>query len=331
MPFKPSLTAFMVAVIVAVGTAPAHLARAAGNDPISAIVRLTAEVPPEATTARALGTRREGNGIVIDDSGLVLTIGYLIIEAMSVTLYDGDGPPVAADIIAYDYDTGFGLVRATRPLGVRPIELGDSSQLKESDPVLVAGQRGAATAVGAYVVSRREFAGYWEYLLENAIFTSPPHLNWGGAALIGRDGKLLGVGSLLVNNARAKDEVLPGNMFVPINLLKPIFADLLSEGQATGKVKPWLGVFAAERGGHVVILSVRSGGPAADAGIEAGDLVIDVGGKQVGSVPEFYRSVWARGEAGIEVPLRLRRAGTVRQMVVTSGDRKDYLRFSRSY
>ena len=192
-------------------------------DPLAAVVRVSAEVPPDARTARGLGTNREGSGIVIDSSGLVLTIGYVMLEAMSVTMTASGGEPVPAEIVAYDYDTGFGLVRALRPLDVRPVPFGDSARLATRDRVLVADHLGAKSAVGAYVVSRREFAGYWEYMLDDAIFTSPPHPNWGGAALFGEDGKLYGIGSLLVNNAADDDKLLPGNMFVPINFLKPLF------------------------------------------------------------------------------------------------------------
>ena len=311
-------------------TAPAGQS-APDADPLAAVVRVNAEVPPDARTARGLGTNREGSGIVIDSRGLVLTIGYLILEATSVTLTVSGGEAVPGKIIAYDYDTGFGLVRATRPLDVRPVQFGDSARLTARDRVLVADYQGAKSAVGAYVVSRRKFAGFWEYMLDDAIFTSPPHPNWGGAALLGDDGKLNGIGSLLVNNAAANDKFLPGNMFVPIDLLKPVFVDLLTEGRARGPVKPWLGIFTAAQLGRVVVMRVSPGGPADKAGVRPGDTILDVAGNDVATVPEFYRALWAQGEAGVAVPLTILRGKRVSKLNVGSADRYDYLRIKRSY
>ena len=301
------------------------------KNPFSSIVRVDAEIPPDARTARGLGTQRVGSGIVIDNSGLVLTIGYVILEAMSVTVHDSDGQPVAAEVVAYDYDTGFGLLRATRPLGIKPMAMGSSADLSAQDPVVVADFGGLERAIPAMVVSRREFSGYWEYLLDRAIFTSPPHPNWGGAALIGPEGQLLGVGSLFVNNAKAKDEQLPGNMFVPIDLLKPIFAELLTEGRSSGPVKPWLGMFSAEHQGKVVITWVAPYGPASKAGVEPGDRLLSVQDNKVSNVPDFYRYLWKLGEAGVEVPLKLSRKGEPMDIVVKSADRYDFLHMKRSY
>ena len=202
MPPRAKLHRLCQTVLVAVlavlhaGAIPTAAAQPAGTEILSAVVKIRAEIPSDARTARFLGTVREGNAVVIDDSGLALTIGYLILEAMSATLFDVAGRPVAADIIAYDYDTGFGLVRATGPLGVKPMAIGDSDALVEKQPVLIAGHGGVDGTIGAVVVSRRQFAGYWEYLLDDAIFTSPPHANWGGAALISLTGELVGIGSL---------------------------------------------------------------------------------------------------------------------------------------
>ncbi len=301
------------------------------TNPFTSIVRVDAEIPPDARTARGLGTSRVGSGIVIDNSGLVLTIGYIILEAMSVTLQDGEGRSLPAEVVAYDYDTGFGLLRAAQPLAVKPITIGSSADLETDDGVVIADFAGIERAIPAVVVSRREFAGYWEYLLDRAIFTSPPHPNWGGAALMGPQGQLLGVGSLFVRNARANDEFLPGNMFVPIDLLKPIFAELLTEGRASGPVKPWLGVFSAEYGGTVVVTWVAPYGPASKAGLKAGDRILKVQDQAVGDVPDFYRKLWGLGEAGIEVQLQLSREGEPVEITVESADRYDYLQMKRSY
>lgn len=330
LPIGPAAVAALAGLCLAV-LAPLPAGAEDNANPFAAIVRVDAEIPPDARTARGLGTSRVGSGIVIDDSGLVLTIGYVILEAMSVILQDGEGRRVPADVVAYDYDTGFGLLRAASALGVEPMAIGASGGLEAGDPVVIADFAGVERAIPAVVVSRREFAGYWEYLLDRAIFTSPPHPNWGGAALMGPRGRLLGVGSLFVRNARDEDELLPGNMFVPIDLLKPIFAELLTEGRASGPVKPWLGMFSAEHAGNVVVTWVAPYGPASKAGVESGDRIVRVQDKAVTGVPDFYRKLWGLGEAGIEVQLQLSRRGEAVEVTVTSGDRYDYLQMRRSY
>jgi S1-C subfamily serine protease len=307
--------------------------RAQGFDAtvLDAVTRLRAEVPADSRSARNLGTERDGNGIVIDNQGLVLTIGYLILEAMSVTVADSRGAPVTAEVVGYDQATGFGLVRASRPLGIKPLPLGDSDSVKLRTPVLVVGHGGREGTVPAYVVSRREFAGYWEYLLDEAIFTSPPHPNWGGTALVGADGKLYGVGSLMVGDAAQGDKPMPGNMFVPINLLKPIFADLLSEGRVAGPRRPWLGMWSRDTNGHPVIAGVAPESPAERAGLRPGDMVLAIGGRNVASLADMYRKIWGHGVAGSEIPMHIMRDGRAMELAVKSADRTDFVRRKRSY
>jgi len=306
-------------------------AQESAGDVLSGVVRLSADIPPQARTARALGTRREGSGVVIDDEGLVLTIGYLILEAMAVTVHDAAGVPVGADVVAYDHQSGFGLVRAKRSLEVPPIRLGDSHPVRERARVLVVPHGGPQAVQPAFVASRRQFTGYWEYLLEDAIFTVPPHPNWSGAALLGDDGKLLGIGSLIVRDALPGEVTLAGNMFVPIDLLKPILADLLSEGHRPGPSRPWLGMFSTDVPGGALVTSVAPGGPAQQAGIAPGDVVVGVSGEAVRDLAGLYRKVWESGAAGVEVPLTVRRGAEALDVVVTSGDRSDYLRLDPSY
>lgn len=301
----------------------------ARGNPLDAVVGVRAKVPPSARTAQTLGGEREGGGVVIGEDGLVLTIGYLIMEAVQTEIVEQDGSVVPADVVAYDYDTGFGLLRPLTKLDATPIALGDSTQLPEETKVLVVGPDGPSAAM---VVSRREFAGYWEYLLPDAIFTAPPYRSFGGAALIGADGRLLGIGSLIVADAAEPGETFPGNMFVPISALPPIMEDLLREGRSAKPSRPWLGLYTQELRGHVLINRVAPDGPAAQAGIAANAIITEVGGRSVSSLAEFYRAVWALGNAGVEVPLTLldSRLGT-RQVTVTSGDRYDYLKLNPSY
>jgi S1-C subfamily serine protease len=292
---------------------------------LSAVLPLHTEIPSDAFTASILGTEREGNGVLIDDDGLVLTIGYLIVEASEVNVISG-GRAVPCATIAYDYDTGFGLVRATAPLGVKPLELGVSAELEERDQVIISAHGGLPQTISGYVVSKREFAGYWEYLLDEAIFTSPLHPNWGGAALIGAEGKLMGVGSLFVEDALPGEDPIAGNMFVPIDLLKPIFSDLLTKGRTSGGSRPWLGMFTTEAFGQLVVAGVAPDGPADVAGIRPGDVVINASGHHVVRLADFFRRVWGLGEAGVEVPLTILRDGDPIEFMVSSGDRYAYLK-----
>jgi S1-C subfamily serine protease len=278
-----------------------------------------------------LGTERHGNGIVIDDNGLVLTIGYIILEAVAVSVVDADGNRVPAAIIAYDYDTGFGLVRAASSLAATPIRLGDSGAIKATDRVMVVSAGGAANVAGAFVVTRDVFAGYWEYLLDQAIFTAPVYEDWAGAALVGPDGKLLGVGSLYIEDTAADERTLPGNMFVPINLLKPILSDLLADGRAAGPPRPWMGLFTRDIAGHVVVISVIPEGPGKAASMVAGEVIDAVAGEAVVDMADLFRKVWKLGSAGVDVPLTVNSEAGSRRVVVKSVDRYEYLRLDPTY
>ncbi len=300
-------------------------------DLLSAVVGLESTVPAEARTAAALGTKRQGSGVVIDDAGLVLTIGYLILEAESVELSVAESRRISADVLAYDHETGLGLVRASRSLGVAPIAIGSSGPLVRGRQVLVASTGGVGAAIGAYVVSRRDFAGWWEYLLERAIFTAPAHPHFGGAALIDADGKLAGIGSLMVPDAAEENVPLTGNMFVPIDALKPILADLIAEGRAARPSRPWLGLYPQEIHGRLFVTRVPPGGPADRAGLKPGDLVLGVAGKAVSTLPGYYRTLWDLGPAGVEVPLSVLRGNRPTDIKIRSIDRQHWFRKPPSY
>ncbi len=303
--------------------------------PLDSLVGVRALVPSDARTAEALGTEREGSGVIIGTEGLVLTIGYLILEAASAEITLQNDRVVPADVVAYDYGTGFGLLRPVADTGLPAIPFGDSGALGEEHPVMVASftgtDAGRPAATAAYVVSRREFAGYWEYLLPDAIFTSPPHRSFGGAALIGPEGRLLGIGSLFISDAARPGMQMAGNMFVPIDALKPILDDLKTHGRAQGPRQPWLGVFTQELRGHLIVNRVAPGGPAAAAGIEPDDMIVAVDGQPVDGMAEFYRQVWALGDPGVEVPVTVLSRGGLRELSITSGDRYDYLKLDPSF
>jgi len=295
-----------------------------------AIVRVTAQAVPDARSTETLGAQREGTGVVIGSDGLILTIGYLIVEADSVSVVDSRGRTLAARVVAYDHATGFGLLRTLVALEAKPVSLGSSARIAEREPVMIA-SAGSDSVSFAYVVSKRPFSGNWEYALDQALYTSPPIPNWSGAGLFDRNGNLLGVGSLIVREASDDDAHLPGNMFVPIDLLKPILADLVKSGKRPGAARPWLGINADEVQGRLVVSRVSPAGPADEAGIQSGDIILGVGGESVRTQSEFYRKVWARGGAGTRIPLKLLQGIEVTEVPVTSMDRVDYLKHRTTY
>jgi S1-C subfamily serine protease len=292
---------------------------------LDALVLVRCEIPEDAFTAPILGTERAGNGIVIRDDGLVLTMGYLITEASAVWLTTTRGVAVAGYPLAYDQATGYGLVQPLGRLGAPSLQRGSAASCVVGDDVIVAGHGGRPHALKASVVSRREFAGYWEYVLDEALFTTPAHPQWGGAALIGREGKLLGVGSLLVQE-QVEGKAVQGNMIVPIDLLEPILDDMLKLGRRAGPPRAWLGLYANEIRGMLAIAGVASGGPADRAQLKTGDIVLEVAGSRVTALAEMFRAVWALGPAGTEIPLTVSRDGVVSQVRVRSGDRQDFLK-----
>jgi len=300
---------------------------------LAAVRPLRSAVPPDAYSATTLGTEREGNAILIDEDGLLLTIGYLIVEATDVLVSDDTGRPVPAQVVGYDHDTGFGLLRAVSSLGLDPVEMASSAAtLREGDKAVIAAQGGIEQALAARVAARREFAGSWEYLLDEAIFTMPLHPNWSGAALLSADdGSLLGVGSLFVQEASEGRTPVPGNMFVPIDLLTPILDDLITHGQRVTPPRPWLGMSTTEALGHLLVANVRDGGPADEAGIEPGDLIRSIEGERVETLAEMYRRVWAAGDAGTIVRFSIQRDAEVIEVVVHSADRRDFYRMPRRH
>jgi S1-C subfamily serine protease len=297
---------------------------------LGAVVSLRARVPADAFTAETLGTERAGQGAVIRADGLVVTIGYLIAEAEEIWLSTSEGRLVQAHGLAYDYETGFGLIQAVAPLGTPVLPLGDSRRLSPGDPVVMGGSGGRARSLAANVVACQEFAGYWEYLIDDAIFTAPAHPNWGGMALIGPRGDLVGIGSLQLQHQPDGGRVVPLNMSVPIDLLKPLLDDLLTQGKASRPPRPWLGLYASEiEDEHVVLIGLAGDAPAQRAGLRAGDRVHGVAGQGITSLAEFYRAIWALGPAGVDVPLTLEREGDMFDVTVTSADRYRFMKTPR--
>jgi S1-C subfamily serine protease len=297
---------------------------------LDAAVLIRAEIPEDAFTASILGTERVGNGIVIREDGLVLTIGYLITEATSIWLTSNDGKVVPAHPLAYDQVTGFGLVLPLGPFGAPLVRRGSIANAEPGDEVVVVGHGGRAHSLRGQIVAKHEFAGYWEYVLDEALFVAPPHPQWGGSALLDEDGLLLGIGSLLVQDRESLGgEAQQGNMFVPVDLLAPILDDMLKLGRSAAPPRPWLGMYTADEKGQLEVVGLATGGPADRAGVRLGDLVLEVAGGRVAGLADLWRKIWAVGPVGTEVPLALARSGAVKQVRVRSADRNDFLKKPR--
>lgn len=311
----------MVAIMLVFCMVCPVCAVSAGGEGLSAVVRIRSVFPASAGTAAIYGTERVGNGVVIDDEGTILTLSFLTRDADTIEVMVPDKEPVAATLIGFDYNTGFGLLRTKRPLGITPITLGRSSALAVGDRTIVAGSSGARELQLAQVVSRQEFAGSWEYLLEDAIFTAPSFADFSGASLINGKGQLVGIGYLYTPLSLPGFGLVPCNMFIPIDALIPILADLKGAGSPLKARRPWLGVHAAEAHGRVFITRVTAGGPAEKAGLKADDLIVSVDGKPVLGLADFYRKIWGVGDAGVTVPLAVLKGDQIRKMDILSADR----------
>lgn len=289
----------------------------------ASVVRISSEIVRDGVSVETLGANRVGTGVILDER-TVLTIGYLVMEAEKIEVTTVTGRRIPASVAGFDHSSGFGLLRTALPIDGVPLELGDSDTLNERARVLTIGQ-GEPEATPLFVLSRKPFAGNWEYLVEKALYTFPPVNNWSGAALITEDGKLVGLGSLIVNDAAAGQAGVPGNMFVPINLLKPVLPELRTAGKVQ-RAQPWLGLTTEVVRGNLMVTRVAPGGPAETAGVSAGDIVLGVGSEKIGDQADFYKRVWAVGPAGSEIPVRVLKGGDVRNMRIRSIDRSEFLR-----
>ena len=291
---------------------------------LASVVGLHSIIPSDAFSADTLGTERAGNGVLIDD-GLVLTIGYLITEAETVWLHLGDGRVVQGHALGFDSESGFGLVQALGRIDLDPLPLGSSAAAKIGDRVVLGGAGGRTRSVASHIAAKQEFAGYWEYLLDEAIFTHPAHPNWGGTGLISNRGELIGIGSLQLEREReGKSEHV--NMIVPIDLLKPVLDDLRKFGRVNKPARPWLGMYSTEIENKVVVVGISAKGPAARAELKAGDVILAVKGEKISSQAQFYRKLWSLGPAGVDVPLTVYHEGVTFDVVLASIDRAKLLK-----
>ncbi|MDA0237128.1 MAG: S1C family serine protease, partial [Proteobacteria bacterium] len=291
---------------------------------VNSVVKVRTAISAEAFTADILGTERIGSGVLINEHGLILTVGYLLTEAESVWITTNLNQSVAGHVVAYDQATGLGLIQALGKLHIEPSNLETSNLMKPSDDVYFVSHGGLEHALHSKIVRVDEFAGYWEYVLDEAIYTSPPHPQWGGAAIFNGRGHVIGIGSLFLQEV-FEGQSQQGNLAIPTHLLEPILSDLLEFGRPLTPARPWIGMYTVEIGGKLIVSSLARYGPAELAGILQGDQIISIGEDKTSTLANFFRSVWNLGSAGVSVPLNINREGNYLQFIINSVDRNDFL------
>ncbi len=293
------------------------------------IVSVRSIVPPEARSAASLGVEREGNGVAIDENH-ILTIGYIVIESESIEIGLSDGRRLPAKLVGYDHTSGFGIIKSVVPLRMPSLQLGNSDNINAEQDLLIlpSPNRGAGSIVRS--VSRRPFTGWWEYFVERPIYTTPPNGLWAGAPILNENGEVLGIGSLFVSES-VSGIFSPGNMSVPINLLKPILGDLISSGRRKSKIQPFLGISSDDSNDQVIVTRVSKDGPAFQAGMRSQDVIMTINGSQVSNLKSFYEKIWESGEAGVTIELTVVRSGSIKKFSVKTVDRMDYFLKPQSF
>tara|TARA_B100001093_G_scaffold518962_1_gene605782 strand:- start:726 stop:1709 length:984 start_codon:yes stop_codon:yes gene_type:complete len=293
------------------------------------IVSVRSIVPPEARSAASLGVEREGNGVAIDENH-ILTIGYIVIESESIEIGLSDGRRLPAKLVGYDHTSGFGIIKSVVPLRMPSLQLGNSDNINAEQDLLIlpSPNRGAGSIVRS--VSRRPFTGWWEYFVERPIYTTPPNGLWARAPILNENGEVLGIGSLFVSES-VPGIFSPGNMSVPINLLKPILGDLISSGRRKSKIQPFLGISSDDSNDQVIVTRVSKDGPAFQAGMRSQDVIMTINGSQVSNLKSFYEKIWESGEAGVTIELTVVRSGSIKKFSVKTVDRMDYFLKPQSF
>ncbi len=294
---------------------------------LGTLVSIQSYIPDNAMSAGMLGTERTGHGIRLREDGLIVTIGYVVTEAEEIWITSHDRRAVPGFVVGSDFESGLALIKPTMPLPGPIMEIGDPSMLGVGDTACIAGSREAAPqAVEAYVVAKQEFAGRWEYVLDKAIFTAPPYESWSGAALLDQEGRLCGVGSLVIQGFEVNETRRATNMFVPIDLLPPIIDEICEYGRRSTPPRPWLGLLVDDEDDGLIVVGVYRNCPADKAGLRPGDVIIRVGDQPVHSLANMFKTVWSLGAAGINVPLLVLRSSQLQEVVIKSTDRSEFLR-----
>lgn len=303
----------------------------------SSVVGIRVTAAEDARSAATLGMKRSGSGVLIGPDGLILTIGYLMLEAQNIEIVTQDNKRVPARAVGYDVATGFGLLRPLLPLprasGVNAVPLGSSGALKNGEALMaVTGPQSDADGDVnmTQLISKRAFSGTWEYHIETALFTSPPVTGGGGnhsgAPLFNQQGELIGIGSLLVADASGQNRRMPGNMFVPVDLLRPILTEMEQSGTSIQSRRPWLGLTSSDQEGRVQVIRVSKDSPAQDAGLQAGDVVLAVDDAKVATLEDFYKKLWSRSTPDSEIRLMVLQGSEIKTIVMKGQDRMQTLK-----
>ncbi|MEK9653718.1 MAG: S1C family serine protease [Betaproteobacteria bacterium] len=294
---------------------------------IDAVVKVKTFVPDDAFTANILGTERLGSGVLISGEGLIVTIGYIITEAETIWVTTNDGATYPAHIVGYDQASGFGLIQVSQPLSILPVPIEQHCSPQKNEEAYIVSFGGKKHSLTTKISDIREFTGYWEYVLDEGIYTSPPHPQWGGAGLFNNMGNLVGIGSLLLQEGFERQQ--QGNLVVPTSILLPILDEMVKYGRSPDKPRPWLGMYTVDSEQKFFVSSLAPSGPAALAGIKEGDQILEIQGQKVNSLANLFRSIWKQGEAGVKISITVSRSGDVLRMEVTSADRNDFLKKPR--
>jgi S1-C subfamily serine protease len=293
------------------------------GNPSAALLTVSSQVPERALTAPLLGTERSGHAIRIRADGLALTVGYLVNEAEQIWMTSAEGQAAPAYLVAQDHDSGLALLKPTLPIGSVHLEPGRADRLPVGEPLTVL-RSGGEARFECTLTARHEFAGRWEYLIDDALFTAPACDDWSGAALVDRENRLCGIGSLLLEIPGDDLETTRGNMFVPLDLVSPYLDELCRYGQRRRPARPWLGSLIQEHEDQLIVVGTYPDCPASRAGIEPGDVVVSVDGTPARGLANLLRSVWSLGSAGVEVPLTIARDGAMQTCRLRSMDRAAY-------
>jgi S1-C subfamily serine protease len=290
-----------------------------------AMVSITAHIPDDAMSAGLLGTERVGHGVRIREDGLIATIGYVVHEAENVWI-GSKSRVVPGFVVGNDFDSGFALLKPLLPLDGPSMPLGRADQLAIGDAVTVMSSGGANPVVEAHVVAKQEFAGRWEYVLDQAVFTAPPHDSWSGAALVDRMNRLCGLGSLVIQGFEIKGAASTVNMFVPIDLLAPYIDEICQHGRRLAPPRPWLGMLVHDDQNDLTVVGVYRNCPADKAGLRPGDVILGIDDAPVTGLANMFRRLWSLGSAGVDVPMSVLRNAERMDITVQSGDRVGFQR-----
>jgi len=288
---------------------------------LGAVVNLHAMVPRAHPSSRILGNERMGSGVIVDPSGLVLTVNYVVMGASTVDVGFLKGRRVKAEVVAQDFEVGLALVRVKRQ-GLTAVPLAGGTDLTCGEPVIAVASTGPQERriSGGLVTYLGEFEAYWEYLLEHGIVSSAQNPGFGGGGLFSMTGALLGVVYLPLN------EIVRCSLAIPVDNYREHASELLRYGRVVSRPKrAWLGVFAHALEEGVVVAGVVPDGPGDRSGLQEGDLIVSLNAEEVGNRRDFYLSLW-RHEPGEPLTLEVMRDNKVRRFEVKGGDRAYFFR-----